>query len=131
MAPRPMGTKHKSLNELFQDRGIKRSKGPLPKGIWAVRQLNGPKPHKDKVFKACDTVEAARQFFCFYGLTGQTYRYRLATVQLPNDHPLAREAIECLTPRTQDEMTFEKMAQEQFEDVERMIESGEAAAVTS
>jgi hypothetical protein len=116
------------LNQLFAEREGKARKKALPKRYWAVRQIAGPRAHKDQVFHCHDALEAARQFFCWHGLTGQTYRYRVRAVELPSDHPAAADAVECLHPRGVGERTLDAIQQEQFEDVEQMVKSGEAAS---
>lgn len=125
-AKREIGSKHPSLNELFAERQGKSRKGPLPKLYWAVRQVAGPRKHKDLVIHCSDALEASRQFFCYYALTGQTYRYRVQAVEIPRDHPAARDAVECLTPRGVAERTLDDIQQEQFDDVQQMVKSGEA-----
>lgn len=120
-------TRHMSLNDMFGHKA-QREKRHVPKQVYAVRQLSGPVKHKDQIISAVDSVEAVRQWFCHYGLAGQTYRYRLKVVEVPADHPLANQAIECMTPRSRDEMTLEAIQKEQFDDVQDMIDSGEAAA---
>lgn len=124
---RETGSKHPSLNQLFAEREGKTKKKALPKRYWAVRQIAGPRPHKDQVIHCHDALEAARQWFCWHGLTGQTYRYRVRAVELPSDHPAVKDAIEQLTPRSEGERTLDTIQQEQFEDVEAMVKSGEAA----
>jgi hypothetical protein len=113
---------------LFQRRAAAAQRKPIKKRFWAVRQIAGPRPHGDVVIEAFDALEAGRQFFCYHGLAGKTYRYRIASVELPRDHPAAAEAIECPSPRAQGEMTLDKIQKEQFEDVEKMVKSGEAAS---
>jgi len=125
---REMGSKHPSLDTLFAERQGKARKAPLPKKYWAVRQIAGPRKHSDLVIHCHDALEAARQFFCYHGLAGQTYRYRVTAVEIPKDHPVAKKAIECLNPRGVGERTLETLQNEQFEDVENMVKSGEAAS---
>jgi len=128
-AKREIGSKHPSLNELFAERQGKSRKAPLPKRYWGVRQIAGPRPHKDLVVHCHDALEAARQFFCWHALTGKTYRYRVTAVEIPRDHPAAQDAVECLTPRSEGERTLDAIQQEQFEDVENMVKTGEAEKV--
>lgn len=128
-AKRETGSKHPSLNQLFAARQGKERKAPLAKRYWAVRQIAGPQKHKDLVIHCHDALEAARQFFCWHALTGQTYRYRVTAVEIPSDHPAVKEAIECLTPRGVGERTLDAIQQEQFEDVEKMVKTGEAEQV--
>ena len=128
MAPRPTGSsKPQTINDLFKKGGYGKRR-PIKKRLFAVRQMNGPKRHADKVFIAYDNTDAGRQFFCFYGLTGKTYRYRLVATEVPSDHPAAKDAIECNTPRSIDELTMDKLQAEQFEDQQAILASGEAQA---
>jgi len=127
MTPRPTGTpRPPTIDELFRKDGYGKQK-PIKKRYFAVRQLNGPKKHADKVFFAFDRPDAARQFFCYHGLTGKTYRYRLIATEVPSDHPLAKDAIECNTPRSIDELTMDKLQDDAFEDQQQILASGEAA----
>jgi hypothetical protein len=112
---------------MFDAQARKKQKRGLPKKYFAVRQIAGPTAHRDVIIFCSDQLEAKRQFFCWHGLTGKTYRYQLRAVEIPSDHPEAEKAVECPHPRGVGERTLDAIQQEQFEDVEQMVKSGEAA----
>lgn len=89
--------KKPTVDELFV-----RNKGKVsPTKCFAIRQTGGPEPHDTLVVRGHDVVDAARQWFNYYGLNEQTARYRYTAAIVPDDHPACKDAITCDHPRVQ------------------------------
>lgn len=128
MAPRKKTLR--SFQELDEVFGAPDSRCELPKlRPFACRQIAGPEQHDDLIISATDGVDAHRQFFNYYGLNEETFRYRLRVVEIEKTSPLVSKAIECQSPRLKGELTLDQLQQQQHEDIERQIKSGEAVAM--
>lgn len=112
-----------NLNPLFVDHLPKTT--PIPKRAFAVRQQRGPDRHDDLVILAYDGCDAARQWFNYYGLADQTYRYQLLTVKVPEGHNAQKRAIECQHPQTEETLSFEEQLRLQQQEVERVMANEE------
>jgi hypothetical protein len=74
-------------------------------------------------------VDARRQWFNYYGLNEETYRYGLEVMRLAEDHELAEKAISCQTPRVGGAQTVDDLSKQAFEDQTQMLKTGEATIV--
>ena len=104
---------------------------PVPIRKYVVRQLRGPKGknHDPLVITAHDGPDAARQFYNYYSLVGQTTSYQLQCAVLPEDHPRAKDAIKCNAPKDPGHTDWEKRIDEAEAEIERAARTGEFESV--
>jgi hypothetical protein len=112
------------LDGIFRD-DDKKKRTIAEKRCYAVRQVRGPDEHDDLVVMAINAVDAHRQFFNYYGLNEQTFRYTLGVVQT-DDPELTSMAVECEYPRHPggggtESMTIDQLARYQHDDVEKQL----------
>ena len=120
-------TRPSDLDGLFGPRiGTKK----LDRSVWAVRQVRGPggrKPFGDLVIRAITAVDAQRQWFNFYGLSTETYRYNLQTARVPESHAKYGSAIECQHPRGVEDDSLAKQLEQQLSAAEQVLASSPLA----
>jgi len=119
-----------SIDSVF-DGARKSSRKAIKRQCFAVRMSRGPKgaKYESLVIEATDGVDARRQWFNFYGLNEETYRYALQAVALEEGHPLAGDAIRCASPRVGGGTTMADLANQAFEDQTEMLKTGETRLV--
>ena len=94
--------------------------------VFACRQVSGPKPHDDLCIRATSGVDANRQFFNYYGLNEQTYRYRLKVVVVPKEAKFKTwidNAIECQSPQNPETLSLEEQARQHEDEIENLLSS--------
>lgn len=120
-----------SIDDVFNT-SQRSARAPVKRKCFAVKQTRGPKGQQwsSLAVMAHDPVHARSQWFNYYGLHEQTYRYALDVRRLDEGHPLEQEAITCDSPRVQGRsITVDDLASQAFEDQQHMLKGGETTTV--